>query len=63
MRKVFYGLQYYLPFLNMDVVFDNTRLFEDLGREFPALPLPTAYLDELLAQISVTKALQETAVP
>jgi thioester reductase-like protein len=63
MRKVFYGLQYYLPFLNMDVVFDNTRLFEDLGRDFPSLPLPTSYLDELLGQISVSKALQETAIP
>ncbi len=51
-RKAFASLRNYLPFINMNVLYDNTRLRQELGDRFPPLPPYTAYLDELLRLIS-----------
>jgi thioester reductase-like protein len=51
-RKIFASLRNYLPFLNMNVLYDNTRLQQELGDRFPPLPPLTAYLEELLSLIS-----------
>lgn len=51
-RRVFAALRNYLPFLNMNVLFENSRLRAELGDRFPALPPFTAYLEELLRLIS-----------
>ena len=50
-RKVLFSMCYYLPFLNMNVVYDNTRLLQELGANAPALPPLTSYLGSLLEQI------------
>ena len=47
-RKMFSTLKYYLPFLNMDVVYDNTRLRRELGDAFPVITPVREYLGELL---------------
>jgi thioester reductase-like protein len=61
-RKIFFGLSCYLPFLNMDVVYDNRRLREELGEALPVPPL-TNYLGELLDRIQWQAALEEAARP
>jgi nucleoside-diphosphate-sugar epimerase len=48
-RKIFAALRNYLPFMNMNVLYDNRRLREELGDRFPPLPPFTAYLSELLS--------------
>src|SRR5262249_9583774 len=50
-QRLFFALQYYLPFLNMDVVFDNTRLRNELGGAL-AIPRLTEYLAQLLSVIT-----------
>lgn len=50
-RKAFATLRYYLPFLNMDVVYDNTRLRGELGEARPPIPPLTSYLGDLLALV------------
>ncbi|NLX20295.1 MAG: NAD-dependent epimerase/dehydratase family protein [Phycisphaerae bacterium] len=56
-RKFFATLKYYLPFLNMDVVYDNSRLGSALGREALEIPHVTEYIGQLLDL--VTPAIQE----
>ena len=51
-RKAFASLRNYLPFLNMNVLYDNSRLRQELGERFPALSPFTSYLAELLHLIS-----------
>jgi thioester reductase-like protein len=51
-RRIFASLKNYLPFLNMNVVYDNTRLRQELGEQFPALPPLTAYFPEMLERIA-----------
>ena len=51
-RKIFASLRNYLPFLNMNVLYDNSRLRQELGERFPALSPFTSYLAELLHLIS-----------
>lgn len=51
-RKIFHALRNYLPFLNMNVLFDNTRLRAELGDRFPALPRLSEYLGGLLDQFA-----------
>ena len=51
-RRIFASLRNYLPFLNMNVLYDNTRLRQELGDRFPELPPVTAYLEDLLELIS-----------
>ena len=61
-RQLFLSLRYYLPFFNMDVVFDDARLRADLG-ETPAVRPVSAYLPELLKLIRPKAALREAALP
>jgi nucleoside-diphosphate-sugar epimerase len=62
-RRVFRSLRHYLPFLNMDVVYDDARLRADLGPG--ALPVRPAagYLPELLRLVGTKSALREAALP
>ncbi len=61
-QEIFSRLRYYLPFLNMDVVYDNTRLRQELGAPLN-LPPVTDYMGGLLSQITAGSALQEAAAP
>jgi nucleoside-diphosphate-sugar epimerase len=62
-RNIFRSLKYYLPFLNMDVVYDDTRLARQLGPDRPT-PLPVeSYLCDLLRLIRTQTALKEAALP
>lgn len=51
-RKVFASLRSYLPFLNMNVSYDHSRLRQELGECFPVLVPLTEYLADLLKLIS-----------
>ncbi len=51
-RKAFASLRNYLPFLNMNVLYDNRRLREELEDRFPPLPSLTEYMEELLRLVS-----------
>ncbi len=51
-RKVFATLRNYLPFLNMNVLYDNSRLRQELGDLFPPLPRLTTYIAELFELIA-----------
>jgi thioester reductase-like protein len=62
-RKIYHALRYYLPFANMDVVFDNGRLRTEFYPRPLSIPLTTSYLGELLTLINPRKALQESARP
>ncbi len=62
-RKVLLSMGYYLPFLNMDVVYDNTRLTRELGAAMPSISPLVTYLGSLLDLITHTRALQEAARP
>ena len=44
-----YGaLLLYLPFINLNLVYDNTRLIEELGSDLPALPKFSEYVGGML---------------
>ncbi|MDB5308083.1 MAG: lgrD 1 [Gemmataceae bacterium] len=62
-RRVFRSLRHYLPFLNMDVVYDNARLRADLGAAAPAVATIESYLPDLLRLIRPKAALKEAALP
>ena len=47
-RKLFSTFRYYLPFLNMDVVYANTRLRTELGNRFPEITPVAEYAGNLL---------------
>ncbi len=51
-RKMFLSLRHYLPFLNMNVSYDNTRLRELLGEQMPAIEPFEAYAAGLLDVMS-----------
>lgn len=51
-RRVFASLRNYLPFLNMNVLYDNSRLRQELGDRFPPLPPLASYLGELIELLS-----------
>ena len=62
-RRVFRSLRYYLPFLNMDVVYNDARLREVVPTtDVPVRPV-TTYLKPLLRLIRTKAALREAAVP
>jgi thioester reductase-like protein len=61
-RQLFVSLRYYLPFFNMDVVFDDARLRADLG-ETPLVRPVSDYLPDLLKLIRPKAALREAALP
>jgi nucleoside-diphosphate-sugar epimerase len=62
-KRVFRSLRHYLPFLNMDVVFDDTRMQMDLAEAVPPLRSPVDYLPELVRLIRPRAALREAALP
>ncbi len=62
-RKVFHALRYYLPFLNMDVTYDDSRLRQALGAHMPEFQEFNSYSDHLLSQIGMNEALAEAARP
>jgi hypothetical protein len=62
-KRVFRSLRHYLPFLNMDVVFDDTRMRMDLGEAVPPLRSPVDYLPDLVGLIRPRAALREAAMP
>ena len=41
----------YVPFMEMNCVYDNTRLKEELGTDLPNLPKFTDYMNEMFAMI------------
>jgi nucleoside-diphosphate-sugar epimerase len=62
-KRVFRSLRHYLPFLNMDVVYDDTRLQADLGDAMPPLQSAAEYLPDLVRLIRPRAALREAAMP
>jgi nucleoside-diphosphate-sugar epimerase len=62
-KRVFRSLRHYLPFLNMDVVYDDTRLQTDLCDSLPPLRSAADYLPELVHLIRPRAALREAAMP
>lgn len=61
-KRVFRSLRHYLPFLNMNVVFDNARLQTELGNDFAPEPIAN-YFTDLVGLIRAKAALQEAALP
>lgn len=51
-RKTFATLRHYLPFLNMNVMYDNTRLSDLLGDRMPTLEPFESYAPDLLEILS-----------
>jgi thioester reductase-like protein len=62
-KHLFRSLRYYLPFLNMDVVYDDSRLRSELGESAPPVRSPEEYLAGLLRLIRQQAALAEAALP
>jgi nucleoside-diphosphate-sugar epimerase len=62
-RRLFLSLRHYMPFLNMDVLYDDSRLRSDLGQAAPRVQPPAEYLPSLLRLIRHQAALQEAALP
>jgi hypothetical protein len=62
-RRLFHSLRHYLPFLNMDVVYDDARLRGELGAATPPVRPVAEYLPDLLGLIQARAALQEAALP
>ncbi len=62
-RKIFFALRYYLPFLNLDVVFDNRRLEGELGELSTRITPTTDYFADLLRLIKSKRAMMEAARP
>jgi thioester reductase-like protein len=66
-RKLYAAFRHYMPFLNMDVVFDNRRLKQTLegGGDLSELGLipPTRYLPQLLNLVQFEDAITESDNP
>jgi thioester reductase-like protein len=62
-KMLFSSIRYYLPFLNMDVVYDNTRLNAELGASAPAVHPLEVYISDLLKLIRTSTAVKEAALP
>jgi nucleoside-diphosphate-sugar epimerase len=60
-KKLFSGFKHYLPFWNMNVVFDNTKLEETIGEL--KIPLPETYLKHILDLITAEEAIEESQAP
>jgi thioester reductase-like protein len=60
-RKIFFALRFYLPFINMNTVFDNARLEETLGTL--KVPSTDSYIQDILSQINLEEALVESEAP
>jgi len=55
-RKLFGTFRYYLPFVNMDIVYDNARLRDEIGDDGARVPAVTAYAGDLLRLITMEEA-------
>lgn len=42
----------YLPFINLNLIYDNSRLIDELGEDLPELPKFTEYVGQMLRVIS-----------
>jgi nucleoside-diphosphate-sugar epimerase len=66
-RKLYSAFRYYMPFLNMNVVFDNSRLKEafdgDSGLSELGLTHPVRYLPQLLDLVKFDDAVTESDNP
>jgi len=62
-KKLFKSIRYYLPFLNMDVVYDNARLRSELGSMCPTVRPVESYITDLLRYIRTSTAVKEAAMP
>jgi len=62
-RIILVRVRPYLPFLNMNTVFDCRRISDVLGQDMPDNPPVTAYLGELLQQFSISEALAASLAP
>lgn len=62
-RKLFGTFRYYLPFLNMDVVYDNARLREEIDDDGVMVPAVTEYAGDLLRLITMEEAEAESLNP
>ena len=51
-RKCFATIKHYLPFLNMDVAYDNSRLCEAIGQSAARIPHVNDYLAGLLKLVT-----------
>jgi len=55
-RKLFGAFRYYLPFINMDIVYDNARLRDEIGEARVRVPAVTEYAGDLLRLITMEEA-------
>jgi nucleoside-diphosphate-sugar epimerase len=62
-RVLFRSVRYYLPFLNMDTVYDDSRLRAELGGDCPEPAAVPDYLCDLLRLIKTSTAVREAALP
>lgn len=62
-RRVFRSLRHYLPFLNMDVVYDDARLRSVVPTTELPVRAPDGYIAELLGLIRQKAALREACLP
>ncbi len=62
-RRIYRSLMYYFPFLNMNVVYDRTRLEQELGAACPAVKRVSDYMPRLLKLIGTKAAFKEAMVP
>ena len=51
LNTLYEAIHLYLPFVNLNLVYDNTRLIEELGDDLPELPKFTEYMNEMIATI------------
>ena len=51
MSTLYEALQVLLPYINLNLRYDNTRLIEELGGDLPHLPKFTEYFPEMVATI------------
>lgn len=55
-RKLFGTFRYYLPFINMDIVYDNARLRDEIGNSGVRVPAVTEYAGDLLRLMTMEEA-------
>jgi thioester reductase-like protein len=55
-RKLFGTLRYYLPFINMDIVYDNARIRAEIGDAGVRVPAVTEYAGDLLRLMTMEEA-------
>ena len=53
-------IQYFFPFINQNVTFDNTRLVEEFGGPDAETLSIRRYLPPLLAQVSLSEAIEQS---